>query len=223
MKIGCLGMIGAAIAATLAAYFILFPNYTYRYRLTISIETDGQIHSGSSVFEVTWVGQPDLPDVGAFHPRLRGQATFIDLGSRGAVVATLNNGESYGPAADGAINAIWLAGNAFGNRSTNDELPKLPHLIGRRELASDNMPRLIWFRDLADPRSAEKLHVSEIPARLGSNARLVAAYVEITYDPIIIDIDQKVRWLRELAARGPSSVVHVSYGFDLGTHMFIAR
>lgn len=207
--------------AAVAAYSLVFPTYEYRYRLTINIEIDGQLHSGSSIIDVAWVGQPDLGDAGPFQPRLRGQATFVDLGSHGALVAALNNGESYGPASDGAVNAIWLAANAFGNQSSNGELPSLRRLRGRRDLSPNNMPRLIWFPDPANPKTARKVHVADIPIILGANARFVSATVEITQDPIVIDIDRRLPWYSSLTEKGPGSSIQVEYGFALGKGTFI--
>jgi hypothetical protein len=209
------------LGLVVAAYKFVYPTYTYRYRETIGIEIDGEVHTGSSVIEVTWIGGPEFGDVGPFRPRLRGQATFVDLGPRGAVVAALNNGESYGTASDGAINAIWLAANAFGNKSTNDELASLLRLRGRKDLTPVNMPRLIWFRDISDPKTARKLLVPDIPTIFGTNARLVAAYVEITQDPIVIDIDKKLLSY-ELLSRLPGwGTMQTEFGFALGKQMFI--
>jgi hypothetical protein len=84
-----------AVAAA-ATYSIVYPTYEYRYRLTISIEIDGQFHSRSSVVDIAWVGQPDLVDAGPLKSHIRGQATFVNLGSQGTIGATVNNGESYG-------------------------------------------------------------------------------------------------------------------------------
>lgn len=202
------------IVASIAAFIVLliggtvswvklvaYPDYSYRYRLTLSIETDGQVHTGSSVIEVVWKGGIPFGDVGPYHPSIRGQAAVVDLGAKGAVVATLINGESYGAASDGALSALWIAATAFGNDSTNKKLPELPRLTGRRDLASDNMPRLIWFSDIADPKTARVIFRTEIPRLFGPGARLVAAHVEITRDPIIIDIDKKLVWFRAWADR----------------------
>jgi hypothetical protein len=199
---------------------ITYPSYSYRYRLTFAIEVDGKIHTGSSVIEITWHGGPELGDVGPYYPSIRGQAVLVDLGARGAVVAALVNGESYGPAADGALSAIWLASYAFGNKSTNKELPQLTQLAGNRHLSTDNMPRLIYFSDIANPKTAERILVSEIPKVLGQNARLVDATVEITRDPIVIDIDKKLPWYNSL--RGPpNNVMYLPNGFALGWTMFV--
>ncbi len=42
----------ALIAAAVIWYKWNFPTTSYRYRLTVAVEVDGQIHSGSSVIEV---------------------------------------------------------------------------------------------------------------------------------------------------------------------------
>src|SRR4030081_2076305 len=117
-----LGIGGAA-----SFYWWKYPNYTYRYRLTMAIEIDGKVHSGSSVIQVTWAGGPEFGDVGAYHPHIRGKAVFIDVAPRGAIVATLGH-----PWTDGGSGAaLWLAAHAFGNNSTTEELPQLPRLRGR--------------------------------------------------------------------------------------------
>lgn len=55
--IGCLGVCLALFAGlVLFLYFTLFheTHVPYRYRLTISVESDGAVHSGSSVIQVDW-------------------------------------------------------------------------------------------------------------------------------------------------------------------------
>jgi len=186
----------------------IFPTYSYRYRLTVSIGVDGQTHTGSSVIEVAWVGQPEFA-MGRFHPQVRGQAAYIDLGSPRAVVAILT-----APAQDVrgiiqwpyGVNAIFLAAQAFGNASTYEDIPKLVRLRGRRDLTGENMPALIWLSDIADPKSARRLKTGEITSVLGPSAQ-ITAHVEITSDPIVIDIDRKLPWYAELAKRQKGRLV----------------
>src|SRR4051794_5860365 len=94
-----LGVLIAMSVITVISYKIAYPTYTYRYRLSLGIEADGQVHHGSSVIEISWPRQPIPP--GSVQAEIGGQAALVDLGSRGAVVASLFNGESYGPAPDG--------------------------------------------------------------------------------------------------------------------------
>jgi hypothetical protein len=221
-KLGVISVCLLAVICAVGAFWKFnYPTYAYRYRLTLAIELDGKVYTGSSVIGIVWASGPTFGDVGPFHPRTAGQAVLIDLGTKGTLIAALSNGESYGPAADGALSARWIAAKAFGNNSTNDELPKLPHLKGRRDLAPDNMPRLVWFRDVADPATAKKVRIEDIPKLLGPTAHLAAAYVEITQDPIVIDIDKKLTWYQAFKNPRNHGVIYLPDGFALSETMFI--
>jgi hypothetical protein len=186
-----------SLAALMAAYKYFYPTYSYRYRLTVNVEVDQVLHSGSSIIEVTWYAH-FLPELVSFSSELRGQATLVDLGNRGVVAATLINGEDYGPAKDGAWGAVWIAARAFGLDSTIDQLPRLPNLSGKRVLAPDDLPRFLWFSNPQDPATARKILVQEFPTVLGPPVRFAGASVEITSDPIVIDIRSKLPWLKSL-------------------------
>jgi hypothetical protein len=223
MKRGCLTALVVlvfAIGALVAAYMYTYPIYTYRYRLTVNIELDGKVHSGSSVIEIGWQAGPAIGDGGGYGPTIRGQATLVDLGDRGVVVATL--GESYGPARDGALGAPWVAAEAFGNHSTGDEIPDLPRLRGKRDLALNKLPRFLWFSNPQDPNTARKLLVQDIPATFGSAARFAGATVEITNDPIVVDIRQKFSWLKPLEdkPRG-DNIIYLPNGLGINRYYFI--
>ena len=225
MKRGCLTTLvvfALGIGVLVAGYWYKYPNYTYRYRLTVNIEIDGKVHSGSSVIEVTWSKHPELPNAGSFSPILRGQAAMVDLGERGVVVATLINGESYGPAKDGALGALWVCAEAFGNRSTYEEIPSLPKLRGKRDLALDKLPRFLWFSNPQDPTTAKILLMRDIPSIFGPSARFAGASVEITSDPIVIDINRKLTWFQSWSDhyrdRGP---MYLQNNLALSRYMFV--
>jgi len=215
------GPIGIVVLILIVTHGIIYPTYRYRYRLTVAVEIDGQVHTGSSVIEVIWSGGPKIGDMGPYRPSIRGQAVYLDLKADGVVVAALGNGESYGDASDGAVNALWLAARAFGNKSTIAELPQLPRLRGRRDLAPTNMPRLIWFTNPANPKTACKFALNDVPSLFGSSARLTVAYVEITDDPIVVDIDKRFSWFGLLNRPLADGVIQISYGFSLAKHMFV--
>ncbi|WP_426437213.1 hypothetical protein [Bradyrhizobium genosp. P] len=69
-----------SLVAAFATYKFFYPTYTYRYRLTVNIEADGKLHSGSSVVEVIWYAH-FLPELVSFSPELRGQAALVPLHS----------------------------------------------------------------------------------------------------------------------------------------------
>ncbi len=185
----------ALIPASYLAYRTNYPTYGYSYRLTIKVEVDGHIHEGASVYQVEWLGGPEIGDVGPYHPRQRGQAVFIDLGERGAIASGLADINGYSIHGDGSVSTLFLAPRAFGNDSSNSELPLLPQLRGRRSLTPDNMPLLVWFSDKTRPETARRFRVEEMAELLGGSARLLEAYVEITRDPIVFDIEKQLPWL----------------------------
>jgi hypothetical protein len=194
--------------------------YRYRYRLTISIETDGQTRTGSSVIEVIWRRQPDFGTGAKNLSEIRGQAAFIDLGSHGAIVAALQTGDASTDPRNGAWSVEWIAPRAF-HMSITPEIPDL-RMEGRRELTPDNMPRFIWFSNPADPATARPIAPAEFAARLGSGARLAAADIEITDDPIVIDIDKQLPWYRQLESSQKGQVFLRRPGeFQLLYTMFI--
>lgn len=210
------------IAGVIGWYKASFPTYSYRYRLTISVELDGKVHTGSSVIEILHIGQPHIPDAGSFIPQVRGQAAFVDLGPAGAIVAALGPGtQQTSDSPNYAVPAVWLAARAFGNQSTYKELPELEKLHGRRDLTSSNMPRLIWFPNIADPMSAKPFAARDVAGLLGPSARVVAAHVEITDTPVFIDIDKKFPWFNILNRPLSQGVIQVDYGFSLAKTMFI--
>lgn len=212
MKAPSKGLLLAALALVglYGCYKVTFPTYTNRFRLTIAFNIEGQIYSGSSVIEVRWQDQqvllPNIP----FAPSVRGQAVFIDLGRRGAIVAALQAPNN------GSVGVQELTLRAF-----DAAVPGLPRLTGRRDLAPNNMPTLIWFRNIEDDQSARIFSSKDLPKMFGPTARLDKAFIEITSDPIIIDIDQKLPWYRTLVERQMNGIIS-GPGFELNYEMFVS-
>jgi hypothetical protein len=217
-------VLAASLGAAYAASNVAYPTYSYRYRLTIALEIDGKVHTGSSVIEPRWVGQAYIPGAGSFIPYVRGQAAFIDLGQRGAVVALLTapshdeRGIIVWPE---GVGALWLVPRAFGTGLSDAELPDLGRLSGRKELAPDNMPRLIWFSDVSNPRTARKIRSADIPAIFGPSARVATAFVEITRDPIVVDIGKKLPWFDVLTGPLGQNRIEIGYDFALSKDLFV--
>jgi hypothetical protein len=194
-----LAILAILIAIGAVAYKLTFSTYSYRYRLTIAVKVDGQVHTGSSVIQVTWECGPRVADTGGCGSTLGGQATVVDLGARGLLAATLRTGEHVLPVPEGAVDATFLCAKAFGNGSSLKELPALVRLTGRRDLSPDNFPRLVWFPDPDNPKSAMKVTPATIPTVVGGDARIESAFVEITRDQAVVDIARKLRWYPALA------------------------
>jgi hypothetical protein len=187
------------IAVSYLTYKLIYPDYTYRYRLELTLEIDGKPYTGSNVIEVRWIGGPSISHQGAYAADgfVDGQAPLIDLGTRGILIVGLINGDAGSP--HDAVPALFLGAAAFGNDSSYKKLPSLTREKGRRDLKVDNWPRLMWLPDRLDRASARKIALDEIESVFGPDAHFTSAFVEMTSDPIMIDIDKKLPWYRAWA------------------------
>jgi hypothetical protein len=222
--VGSIAVFTAVFITVFAVYKSFFQTYPYRYRLQISLSVGEKVATGSSVIEVTLSCGPKVAGLAQCAPSLAGQAPVIDLGSRGVVVATLHTGDIIFPVPDGAVDAISLCARAFGNQSTYEDMAKLPHLFGRRDLSPDNFPRLVWFSSPADPKSARKVTIENIANIIDPSARVTEAFVEITRDPIVVDIAKKLPWYPALLeAQKGKGISSVPGKFQLTYNMFVGE
>ncbi len=218
----------AGVAAIVVWIWLSFPTTSYRYRLTIVVELDGRVHSGSSVIEVRYRFFPEffsqLANGNQYERSVAGQAVLVELGERGVLIAALgDNGDHTTVAADA------LAGRAFqpnarqylgGYKATFDGVRALSRSQGRIALAMDNLPPFIWFSDSANPATGRLIKPREFANVMGDKAGLQSAEIEITRDPVIIDIDKKLPLYRALLAN--NGFMKLSTGLVLNWGMFVA-
>jgi hypothetical protein len=195
-----LGIIVLAIIAIPAGWFgsalvyEAWNTYTYRYRLTIELQTPEGVRSGSGVIEVsttkkaTWV-----PQTGGIISSIRGEAVYVDLDSRG-ILFILLSGEKDSDAAS-------IARRAFASLLPKSPDPTvvydaLSKLRADAELRPHELPMVVTFNDLADPKSVRLVRSDDLQATFGPDVRLIHAKIELTREPITTGIEQKLPWLR---------------------------
>ena len=193
-----LGIIAAVVVALIgglvAAYWIAYPTYSHRYRLTLEVETPEGLKTGSSVIKSQISGQPQLLTDSPGHVNLWGDAVFVDLGNGKNVIALLASG-------DGALNVdapVWLAIRAFNVMDCPEYFcawQRIARETGARVLRPDLMPTLVTFADVNDPKTAQVIQPGELPAVFGSGYRFKRAWIELTNDPVTRTIEQKLPWL----------------------------
>jgi len=216
------------VAIPVVWYWVSFPTVSYRYRLSIAVESDGQVHSGSSVIEVQYQFYPKFlsPIFGVTNERIWGQAVLIDLGARGALVAALHSGTGSGHV---GVNADVLAARAFdpagrslgpGYPSALEKLRAVSQMRGHVDLTTDNLPPFIWFSDLTNPETARLLNPADFAGVIGDAARLQSAQVEMTTSPIFIDLDKRLPWYGTFTA---TNGVLKADGILLGYTAFIGN
>jgi hypothetical protein len=184
-----------AVGSVGIAWNIAFKSHTYthRYRLTLALEANGSLHTGSSVVEVNWLQQTrNLPiPVPPFASQFRGEATFVDLGDGRAVVALLGQATGdYLPTPP-----EWLAINAYGLAENGSSIPLIASQAGIRPLEGRNIPALVILADKAKPESASTATPAGPERELAPGVKLVGVTIEITADPVTNQISQQLPWL----------------------------
>lgn len=202
----CMGIDGVVLA-----YHVAYPSITLLYRLTLEAEVDGQPKSGSSVIEVTYSKQPEIGSGRNLVWGYRGEAVVIELGERGTLFALLKEGDdtrSIPPTI--VFRAFGFSGGIWPQGRVEDLFKTIRQLSGRRELPLDNLPMLVRFRDINDPKTVERVSPHNLAERFGPGVRLVRATLEIVppanwpfspghskSEPVTTGIEQKLAWLSQ--------------------------
>lgn len=215
----------AFIAGALVWYRWTYPEYTHRYRLTIEVEVQGEIRSGTGVTEVSWERQPALGNAGPWHTEVRGQAILIDLDARGALLALPVGGP--GPIDDGSTSPQFLALRAFagthgipaaknpsisGYPITAEALKALSDLPPGTTPESFGMPRVVWLPDRASPPTARVIALDQLLDIIGPDVRFREARLEIVDAPVTTDLATKLPWLKAMAAEEKQRRPVLKYG-----------
>lgn len=188
-----LGIVLAVLVGLYCLYKLQHPSYVYRFRIALNVDTPSGPKSGSGVLEVRARRYPAWTTLGnnSGETRLRGEAVFVDLGagSEGKpqhVIALLVSGPrgenvDFHSLPNRVFEALWsqkpVSPNYHGSAA---EMVKLP-LGTKAELYGGNMPTLVAFRDLSDPKTASVVDPTNFEATFGRGFRLKSATMEIVY------------------------------------------
>ena len=188
---------------------------TYRYRMTVYVDTPAGPRSGSSVIEV--VSSPPLP-MGSSQEEVRGEAVAVDLPG-GTLFALLRSPTDRSAAA-------YYPGRAYADALPYGSDSKTDLDILRRQtepapLPRDQLPMLVRFRDPADARTIEVLGPSDLAASFGAGVRLNRVDIQMTDDPVTSTIEGRLpsfragsgyaEWIRSLDVNDPRRLSAVDF------------
>jgi len=186
-------------------YWLAYPSYTYRYRMTVEIDTPEGVKSGSSVIEVHTIQWPEwLSGLSGGHTTqttVRGEAVFVDLEKQGMLFTALR----------------WPNGKTdYASLILRDVLPISPppkegydtpqaakyyaNLKSERtELKPEQFPLLVRFRNIDNPKTVEAVDPYKFSIIFGEGTSVKAITIEMTEDPITYNIDRHLKWLSKLS------------------------
>lgn len=160
-----------------------FPSTSWRYKITIEIETPEGIKSGAAVREVrAWKNAAKLinPDVAPIEYEVIGEAVVVDLGKRGLLFGLID-WDSY----EEVYNSF-----PFNSFDVDKRLHYYRSLkIGSMAKLQKRRPQLIAFKDLSDSKTLHRLSYEHLDDFFGNNVQFKQVIVEITDASVEWNID----------------------------------
>lgn len=198
------GMLVLSITAGAVAMNDLHVSGTWRYKMTVKVDTPEGLMVGSAVREMSnsksKIKIIDLPQ-GVNPAKVIGEAVVVDLGQRGKLFA-LMSGYKWGP--DHANSIIYDVFPSGKGGTTMEGIEFYKNLkSGPRVLTLEQYPRLVAFRDITDPKSVmpvlevaisddrprqysvEADHSEEL---FGRGVRIKEITMEMTDEPITLGV-----------------------------------
>ncbi|CAL80518.1 conserved hypothetical protein; putative signal peptide [Bradyrhizobium sp. ORS 278] len=190
--------VAAAIALSTAS---CWGYESYRYKLTLAVNTPEGIKRASSVVEVMYA-DVWLPERGTMH-KLRGEALYVDLGAgRRPLIALLTCDlhpldksqrrwtRDAGPG-DNLLSELY--GPALPNLL--DDAKRLSRVHGARRITPSDLPDLVTFADINDPKSVIEVDPTDLTTVLGPDISWNELTLAMTDEPITTGIESKLPWI----------------------------
>jgi hypothetical protein len=177
---------------------------SYRYKLTVAVNTPDGVKRGSSVVELLFF-DVSIPARGTMH-KLSGEALYLDLGpGRRPLIALLTSqlhpkdSRKQSWVRDGGPDENLLS-RLYGvslseSASLLNYVARIARMRGAHEITANDLPDLVTFADINDPKSVIEIDPNDLQATLGADISWNEITFEITDEPITKGIELKLTWL----------------------------
>lgn len=183
-----------------------------RYRLTVTVETPQGLVTGSSVIQTVWA-----KDSGS---TVTGEAVAVDLPGGQTLFVLLRSAANY-DWPGGVPGVKWpdfpnpdieemrkaeggrLSNRTFRADQRRQRAERVAWIRRNRDLhpvysatssppAIDDMPYMVRFRDIRDPKSVEQVDANNLAASFGPGVRLISITSQYTEDPVTTGIERRL-------------------------------
>ncbi|WP_447971534.1 hypothetical protein [Nitrospira sp. M1] len=194
MKWGLI-VVGVMLVAMLAYCKDFLIPYTWHQKMTLEVEVDGQIYTGSSVVKVS-VGQSDPITQGLGYPLqfgARGEAAFVELPGNRYLFALLSGGP---PDSGPKTNAVNIFAEHLPQRGI-ERFAVLSKSRLKQDIPLSHYPLLVTFMGITDPKTVQKVEPENLAATFGPRVSLKRITLEITDEPVTEGkIESVLEWLK---------------------------
>lgn len=160
-----------------------WPTYSWNQKMTIEIEKDGKIYSGSSVTSVTWNKNVMFSLLGQGAEWLavvRGEAVTIELPDERYLFGLLSYFGNTEYMANLATRILFKSKHRVWGSDKFLAVRSAPPLA----IPLENYPLLVTFKDINDPASVERVNPSNLAATFGAGVELKSLMLEITNESV---------------------------------------
>jgi len=172
-------VIGILALSLVGFDFLGFAYHSWHQKMTVEVEVNGQLYSGSSVVEMTVFGHPDIPLVsGNRDLDMRGEAVVVELPDNQYLFALLTYNAFFASKVfhDKMDGALSESGERWAKI--------ISELEETREIESKDYPLLVTFSDITDPKTIKKVDQGNLIANFGQGMSLKRITLEITDDDV---------------------------------------
>ena len=178
-------IIGIVLVLAMLGYCrdVIFP-YSWHQKMTIEVEADGQVYSGSSVVRVSWRKNDPLgaANGATWLSSLRGEAPFVEIPGRGVLFALLRTANNSSHAENLATGILT---NRLGSPRGNEDLMAVKEAEGETFILTEAYyPLLVTFTDISDPKTIKVVDPGNLSSTFGLEFSLKQITVEITNEPV---------------------------------------
>lgn len=180
---------GVAFAGWLG-WQLAYPSYSWRQKLTVTVETPEGVVSGSAVTRIVANFGEQLMSASEVNYGVTGEATVVEVASGRTLFALLGGSEERFYR---AVRAQLPTGKR------GEWLALIPQIEGAVELQPGHYPLMVTFDDIADPKTVRRVDPDDLAASFGPGTRLTSVTLEITDEPVTEGkVEQVLGWWCEL-------------------------
>ena len=167
---------------------------TYRFAMTIEVETPAGIRTGSSVYEVKASRTLALlPDEAKRDWSVVGEAVAVDLPNGQTLYALLRTDAHFGDMVGLSMATIHpdFRGTGYDVVGVAEEL-SAGRYSGPSQVSPENYPMLVTFEGESDPTSVALVDPDDLAATFGEGVSLRRITLELTDDPVTRGIEGRL-------------------------------
>ncbi|HWV83320.1 MAG TPA: hypothetical protein VNZ50_17965 [Hyphomicrobiaceae bacterium] len=193
----------ALLGGLLLAYEISYPTYAHKYRVVLTFDVNGQVHTGQSIIEVRASARPKiLPEAQDVFYSVKGGAVYVDLGNGRALLGLLVMGEPPLYRADAAIWAPDVFEGPVRRPPRINRFESIRMFKGERPIPDRIMPLVVELTDAHDPTSVQWIRPSKLHKDLRTEITLTEARIQLLVDAddaaATSKIKTKIPWIDDV-------------------------